>query len=81
MGKHHGNPTAPSGGYKDPNWARQRREEEARLQAEFDAKAGPVTVTKRCTKCGQTDGPYPNGDRPKSTSPLVSGCSRCGSCF
>jgi predicted nucleic acid-binding Zn-ribbon protein len=36
---------------------------------------------KKCRSCGQVGGPYPNGDRPKSNSPLISGCPRCGWCW
>lgn len=34
-----------------------------------------------CRTCGETGGPWPKGDRPKSSNPLPSGCPRCGYCL
>ena len=36
---------------------------------------------KTCRSCKRVGGPWPNGDRPKSSNPLQSGCPRCGWCY
>lgn len=53
--------------------------EEDRMDA-FLLAYTALAPAKKCPRCKQTGGPWPDGNRPKSTAPLQSGCPRCGWC-